>query len=86
LSDNVTYSPPAQDVRANKPAIVTPGDPAGIGPEITLSCLAAGRKNIVLQGDIEHLGRDCVCPWAGNSFYRIWSGQLCRYPSATCHV
>ena len=38
-----------------KPALITPGDPSGIGPEIALKAWAEGQKNIVLMGDIEHL-------------------------------
>lgn len=44
-------------MQAEKPAILTPGDPAGIGAEISLRAWQAGRRNIVLQGDIDHLGR-----------------------------
>ena len=38
-----------------KPVLITPGDPAGIGPEIALRAWANGTKNIVLMGSIEHL-------------------------------
>ena len=38
-----------------KPALITPGDPSGIGPEIALKAWSEGQKNIVLTGDIEHL-------------------------------
>ena len=38
-----------------KPALITPGDPSGIGPEIALKAWSEGQKNIVLMGDIEHL-------------------------------
>ena len=38
-----------------KPALITPGDPSGIGPEIALKAWSQGQKNIVLMGDIEHL-------------------------------
>ena len=38
-----------------KPALITPGDPSGIGPEIALKAWSKGQKNIVLMGDIEHL-------------------------------
>lgn len=41
-----------------KPVIITPGDPAGIGPEIALKALATNkelRKKVILMGDIPHL-------------------------------
>lgn len=41
-----------------KPVIITPGDPAGIGPEIALKALANDkelRKKAILMGDIRHL-------------------------------
>ena len=38
-----------------KPALITPGDPSGIGPEIALRAWSEGKKNIVLMGNIEHL-------------------------------
>ena len=38
-----------------KPALITPGDPSGIGPEIGLRAWSEGQMNIVLMGDIEHL-------------------------------
>ncbi len=41
-------------MRTLKPLIVTPGDPAGIGPEISLRAWLAGSHNIVLQGDIKY--------------------------------
>ena len=38
-----------------KPAVITPGDPSGIGPEIALRAWSEGEKNVVLMGNIEHL-------------------------------
>ena len=38
-----------------KPALITPGDPSGIGPEIALRAWSTGKKNVVLMGKIEHL-------------------------------
>ena len=35
--------------------LITPGDPAGIGPEIALRSFASGVRDIVLMGNIEHL-------------------------------
>lgn len=86
MSDTVTYSPPAQDVQAHKPAIVTPGDPAGIGPEISLRAWQAGRKNIVLQGDIDHLGRIADALGLAISFTEYDAASFARTHRATCHV
>ena len=38
-----------------KPAIITSGDPAGIGPEITLRAFIKGQKNIIVMGSQAHL-------------------------------
>ena len=38
-----------------KPALITPGDPSGIGPEIAIRAWSEGKKNVVLMGSIEHL-------------------------------
>ena len=86
MSDTVTYSPPAQDVQAHKPAIVTPGDPAGIGPEISLRAWQAGRKNIVLQGDIDHLGRIADALGLAIPFTEYDAASFARTHQATCHV
>ena len=44
-----------QSTIAHQPALITPGDPAGIGPEIALRAFASGLRNIVLMGNITHL-------------------------------
>ena len=44
-----------QPTIAHQPALITPGDPAGIGPEIALRAFASGLHNIVLMGNITHL-------------------------------
>ena len=44
-----------QPTIAHLPALITPGDPAGIGPEIALRAFASGLRNIVLMGNIAHL-------------------------------
>ena len=41
--------------RGKPPLIVTPGDPAGIGPEISLRAFDTGMHNFVLMGDLTHL-------------------------------
>ena len=38
-----------------KPALITPGDPSGIGPEIAIRAWSEGKRNVVLMGNIEHL-------------------------------
>ena len=40
-----------------KPIAISPGDPAGIGPEVCLKALSKNIKNLnnfILIGDIEH--------------------------------
>ena len=41
--------------RAERPVILTPGDPAGIGAEISLMAFAAGQRGFVLMEDPERL-------------------------------
>lgn len=38
-----------------QPVIITPGDPAGIGPEISLRAWSKGQRHIVLIEEISHL-------------------------------
>ena len=38
-----------------KPALITPGDPSGIGPEIALRAWSEGKKNIVLMLSLIHI-------------------------------
>lgn len=38
-----------------KPALITSGDPAGIGPEIALRAFTTGKKNIIIMGELTHL-------------------------------
>ena len=86
MSDTVTYFPPAQDEQAHQPVIVTPGDPAGIGPEISLRAWQAGRKNIVLQGDIDHLGRIADALGLAIPFTKYDAASFSCTHQATCHV
>ena len=51
-----------------KPALITPGDPSGIGPEIALKAWSEGQKNIVLMGDIEHLSSVALAAGLNISF------------------
>ena len=51
---NVLHQQPFANTQSLKPLILTPGDPAGIGPEISLRAWLAGSHNIVLQGDISY--------------------------------
>ena len=39
------------------PIIITPGEPAGIGAEISLKAWQAGMKNICLMGEPDHIAR-----------------------------
>ena len=52
-------------MQQSNPVLITPGDPAGIGPEIALRTFAAGVRDIVLMGDIEHLAEvSSICDLA----------------------
>lgn len=41
--------------KSSAPVLITPGDPAGIGPEITLKAIAAGLRGVIVMGQISHL-------------------------------
>ena len=69
-----------------KPAIITPGDPAGIGPEISLRAWQAGRKNIVLQGDIDHLNRIADALGLAIAFTEFDPVNFASTHNSHCHV
>ncbi|HHO49669.1 MAG TPA: hypothetical protein ENK18_02075 [Deltaproteobacteria bacterium] len=51
---------------ARRPLLLTPGDPLGIGPEITCSALVASRDPVVVIGD-----HGALVPWARRSGLRL---------------
>lgn len=73
-------------MQAQRPAIITPGDPAGIGPEISLRAWQAGRKNIVLQGDIDHLSRIADALGLDIPFAEYDATSFAGTHKSTCHV
>ena len=66
--------------------LLSPGDPAGIGSEISLRAWQAGRKNIVLQGDIDHLGQIADALELAIPFTEYDAASFARTHQATCHV
>lgn len=86
MSKTDIYTPPAGDKQAQHPALITPGDPAGIGPEISLRAWQAGRKNIVLQGDIDHLARIADAIELAIPFTEYDAASFARTHNETCHV
>jgi len=68
------------------PAILTAGDPAGIGPEISLKAWKAGKKNIVLQGDIAHLKGVAKSAGLEISFTEYDPVRFGETASKYCHI
>ena len=53
------------------PLIITPGEPAGIGTEISLKAWQAGIKNICLMGDPKHITQTAQSLGIAANFYEI---------------
>ena len=53
------------------PLIITPGEPAGIGAEITLKAWQAGMRDICLIGNPDHLGQTAESLGIDVNFYEI---------------
>ena len=58
------------------PIIITPGEPAGIGAEISLKAWQAGMKNICLMGDPDHITRTAQSLGIKANFYEINTPSL----------
>lgn len=68
------------------PVIITPGDPAGIGTEIALRAWQAGRKNIVLQGDIDHFRTIATAIGLDILFGEYDSDSFASTYQTRCHI
>jgi len=68
------------------PAIITPGDPAGIGTEIALRAWQAGRKNIVLQGDIDHNRKIAEAMGLDIPFCEYDRDKFASTHQTSCHI
>ena len=53
------------------PLIITPGEPAGIGTEISLKAWHAGMRGICLMGDPNHIAQTAQSLGIGANFYEI---------------
>ena len=53
------------------PLIITPGEPAGIGTEISLKAWQAGMKNICLMGNPDHIAQTAQSLGITANFYEI---------------
>ena len=53
------------------PLIITPGEPAGIGAEISLKAWQAGMKNICLMGNPDHIAQTAQSLGIVANFYEI---------------
>ena len=65
-----------------KPALITPGDPSGIGPEIALKAWSEGQKNIVLMGDIEHLSSVALAAGLNIPSHLLIPPSVCQLKNA----
>ena len=61
------------------PLIITPGEPAGIGAEISLKAWKAGMKNFCLMGDPDHINQTAKSLGIVAAFYEINEPSLYDY-------
>ena len=68
------------------PLLITPGEPAGIGTEITLKAWQAGRNGICLIGDPEHIAQTAKSLDIKCNFYEIASPSLYDYDTSALAI
>ena len=68
------------------PLIITPGEPAGIGTEISLKAWQAGMKNICLMGNPEHIAQTALSIGISPNFYEIRRPSLYDYETSALAI
>ena len=68
------------------PLIITPGEPAGIGTEITLKAWQAGMKNICLMGDPDHIAQTARSLGIMDDFYQISRPSFYDYDTSALAI
>ena len=68
------------------PLIITPGEPAGIGAEISLKAWQAGMKNICLMGNPDHIIQTAQSLGIMADFYEISRPSLYDYDTSALAV
>ena len=77
---------PRANIQTLKPLIVTPGDPAGIGPEIGLRAWLAGCHNIILQGDMSYFRKIADRGKLAINFAEYDAKSFATHQHTACHV
>ena len=86
MSEPVLNQQPLANIQTLKPLIVTPGDPAGIGPEISLRAWLAGCHNIILQGDMRYLREIADKAKLAINFAEYDAQSFTAHHHIICHV
>lgn len=86
VSEPVLHQQPFANTQSLKPLILTPGDPAGIGSEISLRAWLAGSHNIVLQGDIGYFREIADKAKLAINFAEYDAQSFAGNRDTTCHV
>ena len=68
------------------PIIITPGEPAGIGDEISLKAWQAGMKNICLMGNLDHIAQTAQSLGIMANFYEISEPSLYDYDTSALAI
>jgi 4-hydroxythreonine-4-phosphate dehydrogenase len=68
------------------PLIITPGEPAGIGTEISLKAWQAGIKNICLMGNLDHIAQTAQSLGIMANFYEISEPSLYDYDTSALAI
>ena len=68
------------------PLIITPGEPAGIGAEISLKAWQTGAKNICLMGNPDHIIQTAQSLGITADFYEISSPSLYDYDTSALAI
>ena len=68
------------------PLIITPGEPAGIGAEISLKAWQAGMKNICLMGNPDHIIQTAQSLGIMADFYEISRPSLYDYDTSALAI
>ena len=68
------------------PIVITPGEPAGIGAEISLKAWQTGMKNICLMGNPDHITQTAQSLGIVADFYEISSPSLYDYDTPSLAI
>ena len=68
------------------PLVITPGEPSGVGTEISLKAWQAGMKNICLMGNLDHIAQTAQSIGIMANFYEISRPSFYDYNTSALAV